>query len=41
MNVNTNPTHRVIPGRVEDANPESITPSRGYGFRIAASQRPE
>src|SRR4051812_1010349 len=27
----------VIPGRErERANPESITPSRGYGFRIAA-----
>jgi hypothetical protein len=37
----------VIPGRAEGANPESITPvypynnHRGYGFRIAASRRPE
>lgn len=23
----------VIPGRVEDASPESITPGCGYGFR--------
>jgi len=37
----------VIPGRAEGANPESITPvfpycyCRGYGFRIAATRRPE
>ena len=23
----------VIPGRAEGASPESISPSRGYGFR--------
>jgi len=26
----------VIPGRDEVANPESMTTSRGYGFRIAS-----
>ena len=28
-------TLTVIPGRCEAANPESITPNGGYGFRIA------
>jgi hypothetical protein len=32
----TIPLSPVIPGRHEVANPESITPIRGYGFRACA-----